>query len=110
MDKYKKRFVIFVIVIIILYLFLTFFGTKTGNFVVQTSMSLANSMIPQLIQNIPDQSFDEDANLTLNMTYYFNETDDINFSATAVQNITILIYNDTNLTIFIPDSNFHGAT
>ena len=37
-------------------------------------MSLANSMIPQLIQNIPDQSFDEDANLTLNMTYYFNET------------------------------------
>lgn len=108
MNKYKKRFILFFVIVVIMYLLFIFFGTKTGNFVVQTSMSLVNSMIPQLIQNIPDQSFDEDTILTLNMTYYFNETADINFSATTVQNITIFIYNDTNLTVFVPDANFYG--
>lgn len=109
MNKYKKRFILFLIVIIILYLSFIFLGTKTGNVVVKASMSIVNSMVPQLVQSIPTQQWDEDTNLTLNLTYYFNDTNDINFTSTNVQNITVYFDNETNLTTFIPDADFHGT-
>ena len=109
MNKYKKRFILFFVIVVILYLFFIFFGTKTGNFVVQTSMSLVNSMIPTLIQNIPNQEWNESTNLTINLTYYFNDTNQINFSASSVQNITILMFNGTNITTLVPDIGFHGS-
>ncbi len=66
---------------------------------------------PSLISVIPNQSWGMDINKTINLSLYFNDfdNDDMNFSSTLVQNITVHIDNDTSIAIFEPDFSFGGV-
>ncbi len=108
MNKEQKRLLISFLCIVLVYITI-FILIPTGKFVlVKSTFSIVNTKVPELTQNIPDLTWKEDNSYTINLTNYFNDTNDINFTTTAVQNITITIDNDTNLTTFNPDANFNG--
>jgi len=70
------------------------------------------NILPNLTANIPDQSWLRNTNNTdaFNLDDYFNDADNdtLNYTFTAVANITIVI-GANNSVSFIPDTNFSGT-
>ncbi|MBW3015350.1 tandem-95 repeat protein [Candidatus Woesearchaeota archaeon] len=67
---------------------------------------------PVLVQQIINITWPEDTvNDTVNISEYFNDIDgdDLNYTYSAVQNITIAINNDTGKLTLTPDENFTGT-
>lgn len=64
---------------------------------------------PTLIQNIPNLTWNEDTSTTLNLTQYFNDSDndDLTYTFTSVNNIVITV-NNAGIATFTPESNFFG--
>lgn len=60
---------------------------------------------------IPDQTWAINTNQSIDLTSYFSDLDNenLNFTAPAVQNITIYIDNSTNMVILEPDTGFAGT-
>ncbi|MFC1801662.1 Ig-like domain-containing protein, partial [Nanoarchaeota archaeon] len=60
---------------------------------------------------IPDQTWSEDSQHTLNLSNYFTDPEsfEINYTASAVQNITVNINNSNKVITFIPDSDWYGT-
>lgn len=65
--------------------------------------------IPILKQDIPDQSWNEDTSLSLDLSLYLADPDgdDLIYDHTTLSNIDIRVDND--LAIFIPSANWYGA-
>src|SRR3989344_6055352 len=72
---------------------------------------LAANDDPTLTQNIPDQTWNEDNNLTINLSNYFQDLDNdvLAFTVlTSPNNITVSIA--SSIATLIPDANFNGIT
>ena len=65
---------------------------------------------PTLIQNIPNLTWNEDTSTTLNLTQYFNDSDndDLTYTFTSVNDIAITV-NNAGIATFTPESNFFGT-
>jgi len=82
-----------------------------GEYTVEQSYTINVNNVndaPTIISSIPGQEWDEDTNLTLNLSNYFRDPDNdmLMFTATPVSNITLL-FNDSIVTL-VPDENFNG--
>ena len=72
---------------------------------------------PELVKIIPNQTWDEDNNIIINLTAYLVDKDfevdpnldAIKFNHSAVDNITILINQSTGITVLIPDPHWYGV-
>lgn len=66
---------------------------------------------PQLNATIPNQTFAEDNNQTINLSFFFVDPDGdaINFTAVGLTNLSIFINNNTGNATFQPPQNFTGA-
>jgi hypothetical protein len=66
---------------------------------------------PRLVQNIPNQNWPKNTNLTLNLSKYFTdpELDPLSFTSTTPANITVYIENITGIVTLEPDTNFIGT-
>jgi len=60
---------------------------------------------------IPDQSWNEDASITLNLSAYFNDTnnDELNYTWTSVSDISVSINEATNLVTLTPTTDWYGT-
>ena len=60
--------------------------------------------------SIPNQNWDEDSPITLNLTNYFSDPDgdELNFNSSSVSNLSVLIDNQTGIATIVPDSNWYG--
>lgn len=65
---------------------------------------------PYLISNIPDFSWNEDDNYSLNVSLYFGDEENniIGYGNTLISNISLIIDNSTGIVKLIPDINFTG--
>lgn len=66
---------------------------------------------PVLSSAVPNQTWGMNTNATINLGLYFNEPDneDMNFSSTDVENITVHIDNDADTAVLEPEENFSGV-
>lgn len=60
---------------------------------------------------IPNQTWDEDTTLTINLTAYSSDLDedDLNWSYSPLNNIIITIDNNTGIATLVPNSNWFGV-
>ncbi len=69
---------------------------------------IINCNLPPLLkQNIPDQTWSEDSQISINLTQYFSDDGVLSFSASPVQNIQIQISN--GIASLVPDKDFYGT-
>ncbi len=84
-------------------------GTAESNNVTLTITAVNDP--PYLIKNIPTQYMVKNNNGTLNLSYYFVDVDgeDLNFTATALDNFTFHIDNNTGIVIIEPQEDYIGT-
>ena len=64
-----------------------------------------------LFTSMPNQTWDEDKNKTLNLSMYFSDPDNdvLGYFSSALNNISVSIDNSTGITTLTPDNNFNGV-
>ena len=99
------------IFIIIMFGFAGFASFLTADDV-ETTMNISyDNTPPILLQPIPNQTIAKNTNLTdaFDLDDYFSDNETLTYTASAVENITILINSTTNFVSFYPDYNFTGV-
>ena len=62
-----------------------------------------------IYSTIPNQEWSEDTEHTINLTSYFSDVEDnLTYSSTSLNNITVSIDNSTGIVTLVPDINWHG--
>lgn len=90
-------------------------GITTQSFNVNQSFSVDvnNTNDNPIVSTIPNMTWNEDVvNSNLNLSDYFSDVDvgdDLNWTATPVDNIIIFIDNETGIVNMAPDANFNGV-
>ncbi|MBT7902446.1 S8 family serine peptidase [Candidatus Woesearchaeota archaeon] len=90
------------------------FNVTDGEIITQSNVvtiNVTDNNTPPVATLIPNQSWSQNENLTLNLSLYFTDVDGgiVSYSSSAVSNITIAINDDTGIATLNPDSEFIGA-
>jgi len=85
----------------------------SGSSVANTQLNVTNDSInapPILVANIPNITFEEDTNTSLNLSAYFTNPlgNGLNYTFTPIANLTVSLNNATGNVTFIPEINFRG--
>ena len=120
-HKFKKQITsIFLIVIILSVLALAgYYSAKTVPYIIEKvkNMSLKENIteeefifIPLEEKGIETQVWDEDKTHKIDLSKYFHDPDNdqLFYSSTAVENITITIDNTTAIAVLKPEQDWHG--
>jgi hypothetical protein len=105
MERKKGLFLVLLIVIIACVML----RLSSGEVPTQMEINFQN-IAPQFLGSIPNQTWAFNTNLTdaFNLEDFFVDNDPLNYSASVVANITIIINETTHLVSFYPDKNFAG--
>lgn len=84
--------------------------TENTSLVKEQNITVSNTP-PSQDTTIPNQSWTENTNLTLNMTDYFSDLDedDVNYTVTSANNLSYHLNNITKIITIIPDTDFYGT-
>ncbi|MBW2992453.1 right-handed parallel beta-helix repeat-containing protein [Candidatus Woesearchaeota archaeon] len=66
---------------------------------------------PELLSNIPDKTWDEDTEITVNLSMYFSDPDNdtLNYTSTSPSDITVSIDQATSIATLTPDPEWGGV-